>query len=210
LVNTGLAALLAPPTFSDPLNYGSTGTINIDTLGTAGNVGSISIVEGAIYTITFDFDISLNAFGYDIANIRTFSGWSDGRVYQDFSVAYHLVGAPLSSYISLGSFSKTSGALGGGGNSILLDITDDTGVLASRVDSLRFTINRVNVSPFGLIGTSYREIDVFGAATVIPEPETSGFFLLGCLIFLLARKHGYLLSAVSRQRRMMESSLSNP
>jgi hypothetical protein len=65
---------------------------------------------------------------------------------------------------------------------ILLDITDDTGVLASGVDSLRFTINRVNVPPFGLIGTAYREIDVFGAATVIPEPSTGGLFIFGCLV----------------------------
>jgi hypothetical protein len=193
LVNAGSAALLAPPTYSDPLNYGSSLNINNGALGTAGNTGSISIVEGGTYTITFDFNVSLNAFGYDITNIRTFSGWPDGRVYQDYSVAYRLVGTPPSSYISLGSFSKTSGALGGGGNSILLDITDDTGVLASGVDSLRFTINRVNAPGYGLLGTAYREIDVFGAATVVPEPSTAALVIGGCLTFLLARKKGGLV-----------------
>jgi hypothetical protein len=65
-------------------------------------------------------------------------------------------------------------------------VTDDTGLLASGIDAIRFDILDTVSSNAG--GVVMREIDVFGAATPVPEPSAA--ILLGgfCALFLLRRR----------------------
>lgn len=78
-----------------------------------------------------------------------------------------------------------TGAVGTGGNVNQVEITEDNGaaLLGSGIDSVRFDFGNP-----GLNWTFYRELDVVGTATVVPEPTTTALLGLGGLALILRRR----------------------
>ncbi len=109
-------------------------------------------------TYDFIFDTSVNANGYDIASVVTYSGWTD-RAGQDDTVYYRQVGS--TNFVLLTSVYNPSP----GNGSLREAITNSAGgILASHVNAIRVVVN----TTFYV----YREIEVDGTpsalATVAP------------------------------------------
>ena len=126
-------------------------------------------------TTTYNLDITTNTLGYNISEIRLFSGWTDGRAGQEYNIEYSLVGAPLT-FLALGSVTdpQTNGSL-------LTRTYDDSGAnILSGVAAIQFIQDTV-----GLDGTRtvFREFDVLGGAVPkpIPEPSTIILTVLGLM-----------------------------
>ena len=158
------------------LRNGTTGTAFEASVTNPANPGPSSP-----YTTTFDLDVSMNTYGYDITEFRLFSGWSDDRASQVYTIDYSLVGS--ASFTSLASASVNNLQNGG---SLLTRTYDDTSApLISGVDAVRFNFSDPNGLSFQR--TVYREIDVIGTAT-IPEPSAALLGGLGLLALLRRRR----------------------
>lgn len=164
-----------PPGPSDTaaLNDGSAGTPSTS-LGTAFDL------DGT-WTSTFNLDLSTNTNGYDLTGVNTFSGWPDARTDQKYELLYSTASAPAT-FISLGTFSFGPGA----GGSAEISLTDSTGTLATNVAAVRFNIQAPGLNAQD--ETVYREIDVTGNASPIPEPASLGLLGLGALGILARRR----------------------
>jgi hypothetical protein len=123
--------------------------------------------------VTITFNISLNPAGYSLTSIDVYtgSGSTQFRSEQNYSVAWAAPGSgtytPLLSVSNVGAngqfievWTHTFDSISGGSASFV------TGV-----GSLQFTFSDTNS---GNPESMYREIDVFGAATAIPEPARVG------------------------------------
>jgi hypothetical protein len=188
-----------PVSSADLVNNGATTLSNVS--GTSGDFGSsiTNINNGSIGNnssdtpsvyfagagaiVTFDLNVTINTLGYDLSQIEVFTGWEEERVFQNFSIAYSDVTS--ASYVNLGTFSNSPSLLapGAGMYSLRLSLTDSLGNIATGVDSIRFTFNNV-LSP------AYREIDIFGSASVVPEPNSAVLLIvsLGCLLLVMRQR----------------------
>ena len=130
-------------------------------------------VEGTWTTVgataIYNLGLGTNNQGYDITLIQTIAAWS-GAAFgnQGYTVAVKLKGA--GSYTSLATVDYQPLAAGAIG-ATKVTLTDNSGVLASGVEFIRFTANSVNG------GTNagafvFREIDVFGTPTADTTPPT--------------------------------------
>lgn len=127
------------------------------------------------WQVEFYMDISSNALGYDLMEIHSYSGWNSNVVSQNFTIEVSTVVSL--DYISLGQFTYAADNTG-----LVVSITDDEGgPLASGVDIIRFTHHSDGTAAGR---GAYRELDVMGSPTVIPEPATF-ILLLGALTVLL-------------------------
>jgi hypothetical protein len=109
-------------------------------------------------TYDFIFDTSVNANGYDIGSVVTYSGWTD-RAGQNHTVYYRQVGS--TNFVLLASVNNPSP----GNGSLREAITNSAGgILVSHVNAIRVVVN----ATFYV----YREIEVDGTpsalATVAP------------------------------------------
>jgi len=132
----------------------------------------VAIHSGA--ELTYNLDTSTNTAGYDITNINTYAGWRDGgRDAQDYSIFYATVTDPLT-FLALINYNPTLGCPSWGcdASDSAVFLSDDSGILVSGVASLRFNFDQTEN---GYVG--YREIDVIGTASAVPEPST--MLLLG-------------------------------
>lgn len=133
-------------------------------------------------SVTWDLGTG-TGLGWDITEVNSISAFgNDALGGQEFTLEYATTAAPTT-FIQLGG---RYGPLGGGGTGIVaseINITDDTGTLATGVQFIRFT-GRFGVNP------GYRELDVMGTATV-PEPGTYALFagLIG-LSYVMVRRRG--------------------
>jgi len=114
-------------------------------------------------TYDFIFDTSVNANGYDIASVVTYSGWTD-RAGQDDTVYYRQVGS--TNFVLLTSVYNPSP----GNGSLREAITNSAGgILASHVNAIRVVVNTSTYV--------YREFEVDGTpsalATVAPALSIS-------------------------------------
>jgi len=137
--------------------------------------------ENPQWSVTFDLDLTGAPAGYDITQIDSFSGWSYLRASQLHNIYVSTVGdAGFTQLLSgLGgtfgnSFGSTQSDVG-----LKLSVTRADGLIAGGVDAIRF-----EMLPGGVGGHVYREIDVFGTPTVIPEPSTFLIWSLGLLGFV--------------------------
>lgn len=116
---------------------------------------------GGSETVTYNLDVSTNPFGYNIEEIRVFSGWDGGLADQKYDIYYSEVGSP--------DFTKLKGIDENRANSARSIMTrtynDDPGItnMLVNVDAIRFTI----LSD----GKVYREFDVIGtvADSLVPN-----------------------------------------
>jgi hypothetical protein len=145
--------------------------------------GTASVAPGLGTTIRFDLDLSANPLGYILTRMETFASWDTGRDGQEYTVAYSTVAAP-NTFTTLAVVPEFEAPVGTpfADSHTRISLTDDTGVLATNVASIRYTFTTVEAN-----GTAYREFDVFGT----PVPEPSGLSLV-CLagggLLLRARK----------------------
>ena len=120
--------------------------------------------------VTYNLDLSVATLGYNLTSIATFMGWgfeSRVHVHQDYKIEYSVVGS--ADYVLLTDVLFTPFAdltdFEGNYESKVKVIENDSGVLATGVDSVRFTFNDTG-GPAGdfALGTVIREIDVVGFA----------------------------------------------
>lgn len=136
---------------------------------------------------TMTFTLTGSATGYDITSITSIYGWQDTRtVYsaQHYDVLVSTVGS--STFTPLFSVDYDPFATNGEGSS-QVDVTENsTGILASGVDQIRFVMRSDGSNP-NVVGV-IREIDVFGAATSVPEPTSMLLLGLGGLLTVRRRR----------------------
>lgn len=128
------------------------------TTGTAMENSAQNPANTELSAVTYNLNLTDSPLGYDITEIRLFSGWSDGRAGQSYTISYSLAAAP-STFFDLGTVSALTTAEG----SLLTRTYDLTGAkILKGVAGLRFTM--INNGYAGS-GTVFREFDVLGSAT---------------------------------------------
>lgn len=161
---------------------------------------NLTATGGNIYlnvngNVTLTYDLTGSVTGYDLTSIVSIAGWTTNAQHhaaQFYEVLFSVVGS--TDYTSL---SLTGGAASGGkvsydpiasgqGSTKVTITEDSSGIIASGVDSIRFVLTH---QPDNLENdTVYREIDVFGNATVVPEPSVALLGGLGLLALLRRRR----------------------
>lgn len=149
--------------------------------------------DGTPYSVTFALNTTINTAGYDITTINTYTGWSSYRVNQYYDIYYTTVDNASWTLLTSVTYQPYDFPNGAPGNvSTWVNVTDTTGVLASGVNSLRFDMKVQTVGDAPNLGASYREIDVFGVASV-PEPGTVALLAIGGLALVMLRRRGRLV-----------------
>lgn len=142
-------------------------------------------VQGAWTTVsaTAEYNIGLgaNGLGYDLTSVVSIADWVNvGFGNQGWTLEVRPVGG---SYSALATVDYQ--ALGAAGGTTKVTLTDDSGVLATGIDSVRVTANSVNGGA-NAGAFVWRELDVLGTSTAVPEPSTAAF--LGLCGFALLRR----------------------
>ena len=140
------------------------GTFGPADMSSPGEVVSISNDT----TLTYQLDLVAWPYGYDITGIDSYSGWRDaGRDRQAFVVEVALVD-DLATFLPLADVVYNPSGLSPSDAAVFL--TDPMGgALAQHVGAIRFVFG---AQENGYAG--YRELDVFGDITIVPEPATLG------------------------------------
>lgn len=115
-------------------------------------------------TATFDLDVVSHPLGYDLTSIQSLMGWVTQHSDQNYTVEIKTVGS--GSYTTLTSINYEAfvGVSASAYETRVSISEDSSGVLASGVESIRFTFHAPgNVNGTG--DTLIREIDVLGFAT---------------------------------------------
>jgi len=158
------------------LNNGAGRTID-STVNIGGGVGEIAWVGNSGSSIEFVIGAG-DGSGYDISGVTSFADWSDsGFVNQKYDIYLRELGGSYALYNTV-DYQPAADFVTGGATKV--NVTDDLGLLGSGIDAIRFDFLETVSQPNG--GTVFSEIDVFGSATVVPEPSTSA--LLGGLLAL--------------------------
>ena len=194
LVNAGQTTLasVASSGFT-PFTSGTTSSPNVLNDGadggwtlTAGNTAVT--VQLTPWSLTYALDLSGAVLGYDITGIDVMSLWTNDFVNQRYTVEISTVTVPAFTALTGPVIAQTATSGGSAGSSLRSSIReDDTGVLASGVTLLRFTLE-AQANPFG--GSqiaAYREVDVFGAASV-PEPASWSLGMVAAGLVLRRRR----------------------
>jgi len=133
------------------------------TTGTAQEQSTQNPAHIGMTNVTYNLDLTASPSGYDIKEIRLFSGWTD-RAGQSYRIEYASAASP-STFCVLGAVSApftTSGSL-------LTRTYDLTGAnVLTGVAALRFVMIDNGLAGSG---TVFREIDVLGTATSGNSPR---------------------------------------
>lgn len=171
--NLASAAMTAGPGF----NF--FGTASLSTL-TDGNFGATGTDFGTVVSfqpttqLTFSFDLTASPAGYDLTQIRTYTGWDTGRDGQEFSLAFSTASAPGTFFV-LATIGPVDVASTTGNGNIRVTIADlVAGTLVGNVAALRFTF-----TSFENNASAWREFDAFGTPAAIPEPATTALVAVG-------------------------------
>jgi hypothetical protein len=131
--------------------------------------------------VTITFTLVGSPTGYDLTSIQSIAGW-DGAYLgdQSFQLLLSINGGEFTDF---GTYTNTT-TLNGGDNSTMTTLTDSTGVIASGVTGIQFIFQDPGTVQGGDGGTVIHELQAFGVATAVPEPQTWG--LLGAGLSLAA------------------------
>lgn len=166
--------------------------------------GGVMDLDGT-WSFQVDLDIGNCPLGYDITSIQTFTGHTDNRKSQSYTLYASLVGDVT--FFQIGDFTFDFNNQNPG--STRLTISDSTGVIASGVDSLRWDVRM----PSSGFATVYREFDVFGFSTVVPEPSTMLLWttLVAISVACVTRRKSShsLVSSIQRFLHSTESILTS-
>lgn len=170
-------------------NYSFFGTNSLGTLtdglfGATGADYGASVSFAATTVVQFDFNLTASPDGYNVTEVRTYTGWDTGRDGQEFVLAYSLVSAPSTFYTlaTVGPYDVSSSPTYG---RIMVSITDPLEVtLIGNVAALRFTFTNFENS-----ASAWREIDVIGTPVAIPEPSHAALlFAVATVSALVVRR----------------------
>lgn len=190
----GLTPTTTGASFSGDINALNDGvSISGDLSGTSGNMYLTNEITG---TVTMTFDLTGSVTGYDLSSIVSNAGWISNAQFhasQTYQVLVSLVGSSDYNPLVLTSGAVSGGNvsydpfIGGSAGYTRVTITNDSGpAIASGVDGIRFVMTNLPLNSIEN-NTVYREIDVFGTASAVPEPSAA---LLGglSLLALLRRR----------------------
>jgi|WetSurMetagenome_2_1015567.scaffolds.fasta_scaffold204927_1 hypothetical protein len=185
LINIGNAAFLSSAdtgytSFSFDGGTSTTAALNDGLQGLSYASGNGALSSGAFdidgtWTSTF----YLNG-GYDISQIDTIASWPAARASQAYTVSVRQVGnvtftpvATIDHQVDPDQSSK-------------IVITDTLGTIAYNVDAIQFAFT-VATGGASFKETVYRELDVFGTATLVPEPSAISLAVAGGAVLLFFR-----------------------
>lgn len=136
-----------------------------------------------------EFNLGLGSgLGFDITEIQSIASWQGaGFSNQHYTVSVRFVGDAGFTPLTTVDYQPFPALPANNGGSTKVNVTDNTGVLASGVEAIRFDILDTTSNDGG--GTVFAEIDVFGSFTV-PEPSAAVLLGLGGLTLLRRRRRG--------------------
>ena len=185
LVQTSLGAPLSGSFEDSRSNVGGIADGAIDT-----STGTLPDMFGGIggrtgRNLLVEFDTTASPAGYDITEIATIASWSD-RTGQAYSVSYSLVGSPTT-FVPITTINglDNDGYVNGFTNNVVneLSITDASGLVASGVAAVKFDFLDDDIS-----WNVYREVDIFGSPTPVPEPSRAILVGVGLALCGLRRR----------------------
>ena len=131
------------------INNGTTGAYNADD-------GVNPASTTAPGTKDFILDTGASPLGYNISEIKSYTGWSDGRAGQAYTIFFSYVGDPTFTQITPSQVSVAAS-----GQSLVTHVFDDTAaLLGTGVDVVRFEVGA------NWNNNVWREIDVIGEITL--------------------------------------------
>ena len=145
---------------------GEIATMNLrnGTTGTAQEGSAQNPAAAGMTAVTYNLDLTASPLGYDIMEIRLFSGWADARTGQSYRIEYAPVAMPTT-FTRLGTVSAALTTSG----SLLTRTCDLTGTtLLTGAAALRFVMIDNGLAGSGSV---FREIDVLGTATSGNPPD---------------------------------------
>jgi len=148
------------------------------------NSGTLTPSPGDVLVVTLN--TTVNALGYDITNIDTYSGAGGdcgARIPQWYKLEASMVGS--SDFFEV--FTLNDSSCTDDWRVLKVSISGDNGaLLAGGVDQLRWTfLDDGTTEPF----KNYREFDVFGSATVVPEPSAILALAMGASCLAALRRY---------------------
>ncbi len=184
LLQTNLSAAAITTGSYSFFGTNSLGTLTDGVFGAGGPDYATSVSFNPATVVRFDFDLTASPAGYNLTEIRTYTGWDTGRDGQEFQVDYSVAASP-NTFIALatvGPHDVTSTLSYG---RVLVSITDLLGgTLVGNVAALRFTF-----TTFENNASAWREIDVIGTPAAIPEPaHTALLFAVATVSALVVRQ----------------------
>ncbi len=144
------------------------------------------VVEGAWTAVgaSVEYHLGLgdNGLGYDLHTIQSIAAWeSAGFGNQVWTVEVKPVGGD---YALLATVNYQPIAVNGSGASKVI-LNGESGVLATGIESIRFIAGAQNSHVSGTF--VWRELDVFGTPTAVPEPSAIVVGLLAILAGIVAQ-----------------------
>ena len=134
-----------------------------------------------------EYNLGANALGYDITGIQSIASWSNvGFGNQVWTVEVLTVGGnPASDYQLLATVDYVEFSNAGGSTKVNM-----TGLDATGIEFIKFTAGATGTGGSNSIGDAFvfREMDVFGTATAVPEPSAAALLGLGGLTLILRRR----------------------
>lgn len=176
---------------------GSATNDNLSNPGTLTYLGSTSfgtlLNSSPELTVLFNLndDTGGSSTGYSLTSIQSIYGWRDFASMSDqhYSISIstdpnQLVFSPFYS-VNYNPFDPANDKDSTQPNTskVLLTNLDLHGITG-----IRFTFSPYNNGSINQAGQLIREIDVFGSATVVPEPATVALVSAGLLVFVLRRR----------------------
>jgi len=168
LINNGQTSLSSSATTATVSNYPAS---NLNSGGYSNSNNTYYQTSAGHFpaTATYYLDLTYYPNGYDITQISTFAGWSNGlqlRANQLYSVYVSYIDSDEFVEVASVSYEPFSGS--GGSYETMVTITEDeSGVIASGVDAVQFIIQDPGGYAF------YRELDVHGEPTGLDLTITS-------------------------------------